>query len=75
MKTNKINVQLINGQAVLREIELTPDDSNIIMEALRFYQLHANEYQHDMANKGCVRLRDQAYYLKQDLTDVLDKLK
>ena len=75
MKTNKINVQLINGQAVLREIELTPDDGNIIMEALRFYQLHANEYQHDMANNGCVRLRDQAYYLKQDLTDVLDKLK
>ena len=75
MKTNKINVQLINGQAVLREIELSLDDGNIIMEALRFYQLHANEYQHDMANKGCVRLRDQAYYLKQDLTDVLDKLK
>ena len=75
MKANKINVQLINGQAVIREIELTIDDGNIILEALRFYQLHANEYQHDMANQGCIRLRDQAFYLKSDLTDVLDKLK
>ena len=65
----------MNGQAVLREIELSPDDGNIILEALRFYQLNANQYQHEMADKGCIRLRDQAYYLKTDLTDVLDKLK
>ena len=67
MKTSRINVQLMNGQAVLREIELSPDDGNIILEALRFYQLNANQYQHEMADKGCVRLRDQAYYLNRYL--------
>lgn len=75
MKTNKINVQLINGQAVLREIELSPDDWELILEAVRFYAMSTESLQCELADRNWIRLRDQAFYLRNDLRDVLDKLK
>lgn len=75
MKTTKINVQLKNGDAVLREIELTPDDGEIIQEAIRFYWLNAERFEKEMLEAGCIRLRNQAFFLKSDLQDVMDKMK
>lgn len=65
----------MNGNAVLREIELSPDDSEIIIEALRFYWLNSENIEKEMLERGCNRLRNQAFYLKCDLQDVMDKLK
>ena len=75
MKTTKINVQLKNGNAVIREIELTPDDSDIILEALRYYFLGTEKIENDLMNSGCQRLRLQSFYLKNDIADILDKIK
>ena len=75
MKTTKIVVQLKNGDAVLREIELTPDDGEIIQEAIRFYWLNAERFEKEMLEAGCIRLRNQAFFLKSDLQDVMDKMK
>ena len=75
MKTTKINVQLKNGDAVLREIELSPDDGEIIQEASRFYWLNADRFEKEMLDAGCIRLRNQAFFLKCDLQDVMDKMK
>lgn len=75
MKTTKINVQLKNGDVVLREIELTPDDGEIIQEAIRFYWLNAERFEKEMLEAGCIRLRNQAFFLKSDLQDVMDKMK
>lgn len=75
MKTTKINVQLKNGSAVLREIELQPEDGEIIIEALRYYWINSENIEREMLERGCNRLRNQAYYLKCDLQNVMDKLK
>ena len=75
MKTTKIIIQLKNGDAVLREIELTPDDGEIIQEAIRFYWLNAERFEKEMLHAGCIRLRNQAFFLKSDLQDVMDKMK
>ena len=75
MKTNKIVVQLKNGNAVLREIELSPDDGEYIMEALKFYAMSAESMVVELTDRNYLRLRDQAFYLKSDLKDILDKLK
>lgn len=75
MKTTKLNVQLKNGDAVLREIELLPDDAEIIQEAIRFYWLNAERFEKEMYEAGCIRLRNQAFYLKNDLQDIMEKLK
>lgn len=75
MKTTTINVQLKNGKAVLREFELSPDDGEIIQEALRYYWINAENIEREMLERGCNRLRNQAFYLKCDLQDVMDKLK
>lgn len=74
MKCEKINIQLKNKQAVIREIELIPDDAELIIEALRFYQLNSAYIEKEMLEKGCFRLRDQAYYLKSNIQTVLEKL-
>lgn len=74
MKCEKINIQFKNKQAVIREIELIPDDGELIIEALRFYQLNSAYIEKEMLEKGCIRLRDQAYYLKTDIQTVLEKL-
>jgi hypothetical protein len=75
MKTTKITVQFKNGNAVLREIDITPDDADIINEALRYYWINAENIEREMLERGCNRLRNQAFYLKCDLQDVMDKLK
>lgn len=75
MKTTRINVQLINGQAVLREIELSPDDGELILEAVKFYAMSSEYLQCELADRNWIRLRDQAFYLRNDLKDVMDKLK
>lgn len=75
MKTTTINVQLKNGNAVLQEIPLSIDDAEIIKEAMLFYARNVEQIQKDMGEKGCVRLRDQAFYLRSDINDIMDKLK
>ena len=75
MKTTKITVQFKNGNAVLREIDITPDDADIINEALRYYWINAENIEREMLERGCNRLRNQAFYLKCDLQTVMDKLK
>lgn len=75
MKTTKITVQFKNGNAVLREIDITTDDADIINEALRYYWINAENIEREMLERGCNRLRNQAFYLKCDLQDVMDKLK
>lgn len=75
MKTTTINVQLKNGNAVLQEIPLTVDDAEIIKEAMLFYARNVEQIQKEMTEKGCVRLRDQAFYLRSDINDIMDKLK
>lgn len=75
MKTTKITLQFKNGNAVLREIDITPDDADIINEALRYYWINAENIEREMLERGCNRLRNQAFYLKCDLQDVMDKLK
>lgn len=75
MKATTINVQLKNGNAVLQEIPLTIDDAEIIKEAMLFYARNVEQIQKDMMEKGCVRLRDQAFYLRSDINEIMDKLK
>lgn len=75
MKTTKITVQLKNGNAVLREIELSPDDGEYIMEALKFYAMSAESLTQELAERNWIRLRDQAFYLRSDVKDVMEKLK
>lgn len=75
MKHNKINIQLKNGHAVIREIELSNEDGELIYESIRYYWLNAEKIEKEMLDRGCNRLRNQAFYLKKDLEDVLDKLR
>lgn len=75
MKATTINVQLKNGNAVLQDIPLTLDDGAIIKEALLFYSRNIEQIQKDMSDKGCTRLRDQAFYLRGDINELMDKLK
>lgn len=75
MKTTTINVQLKNGNAVLQEIPLSVDDAEIIKEAMLFYARNVEQIQKEMTEKGCVRLRDQAFYLRSDINEIMDKLK
>lgn len=74
MKCEKINIQLKNKQAIIKEFEIIPEDADIIIEALRYYQLNCAYIEKEMLEKGCIRLRDQAYYLKSDIQTVLEKL-
>lgn len=74
MKANKINIQLKNGKAVLREFEFSIEDWDLIQEAVNHYWIVADDLQHDMSEKGIVRLRDQAFYLKKDIEDIKDKM-
>lgn len=74
MKCEKINIQLKNKQAIIKEFEIIPEDAELIIEALRFYQLNSAYIEKEMLEKGCIRLRDQAYYLKSDIQTVLEKL-
>lgn len=75
MKANKVNIQLKNGNAVIREMEMTIDDWDVIQEAIRYYWINADNFEKEMLERGCNRLRNQAYYLKCDLQDIMDKVK
>lgn len=75
MKATEINVQFKNGKAILQEIPLTIDDAEIIKEAMLFYARNVEQIQKEMGERGCVRLRDQAFYLRSDINDIMDKLK
>lgn len=75
MKANKVNIQLKNGNAVIREMEMTIDDWEVIQEAIRYYWINADNFEKEMLERGCIRLRNQAYYLKCDLQDIMDKVK
>ena len=75
MKPKSITVQVKNGNAVIREIELSIDDANYIMEALKFYANSSESLRMELLDRNFIRLGEQAFYLRSDINDILDKLK
>lgn len=75
MKPKSITVQVKNGNAVIREIELSIDDANYIMEALKFYANSSEKLRRELLDRNFIRLGEQAFYLRSDISDILDKLK
>ena len=75
MKANKLNIQLKNGSAVLREFELTIEDWDIIQESLNYYWINVDRIEKEMLDNGSIRLREAAFYLKKDLEDIKEKVK
>ena len=75
MKPKSITVQVKNGNAVIREIELSIDDANYIMEALKFYAGSSEKLRRELLDRHFIRLGEQAFYLRSDINDILDKLK
>lgn len=75
MKPKSITVQVKNGNAVIREIELSIDDANYIMEALKFYANSSEKLRRELLDRNFIRLGEQAFYLRSDINDILDKLK
>lgn len=75
MKANKIVVTLKNGNATIRDFELSLDDAELINESIRFYWINAENFEKLLYEKGTYRLRNQAFYLKKDLEDLMQKLK
>ena len=75
MKPKSITVQVKNGNAIIREIELSIDDANYIMEALKFYANSSEKLRRELLDRNFVRLGEQAFYLRSDINDILDKLK
>ena len=75
MKPKRITVQVKNGNAVIREIELSIDDANYIMEALKFYANSSEKLRRELLDRNFIRLGEQAFYLRSDINDILDKLK
>ena len=74
MKANKVNLQLKNGTAILREFEFSIDDWELIQEAINHYWLEMDVLEKYLLYKGLIRLRDQAFYTKKDLEDIKDKI-
>lgn len=75
MKPKSITVQVKNGNAVIREIELSIDDANYIKEALKFYASSSESLRIELLDRNFIRLGEQAFYLRSDINDILDKLK
>lgn len=75
MKPKSITVQVKNGNAVIREIELSIDDANYIMEALKFYANSSEKLRRELLDRNFIRLGEQAFYLRSDINDIMDKLK
>ena len=75
MKPKSITVQVKNGNVVIREIELSIDDANYIMEALKFYTNSSEKLRRELLDRNFIRLGEQAFYLRSDINDILDKLK
>lgn len=75
MKPKSITVQVKNSNAVIREIELSIDDANYIMEALKFYANSSEKLRRELLDRNFIRLGEQAFYLRSDINDIMDKLK
>lgn len=75
MKPKSITVQVKNGNAIIREIDLSIDDANYIMEALKFYANSSEKLRRELLDRNFIRLGEQAFYLRSDINDILDKLK
>lgn len=69
---DRAEIKLYKKKVPVREIELSRDSVEIIMEALRFYRLNAERMEGKMMLSGCQRLRMAAFNLKKDLQDVLE---
>ena len=69
---DRVEIKLFKKKVPVREIELSRDSVEIIMEALRFYRLNAERIEGKMMLSGCQRLRLAAFNLKKDLQDVME---
>lgn len=71
---DRVEVKLFKGNMPLREFEFKRDTADIILEAIKFYSVHAEKYEYDMLETGSQRLRNACFYLKKDLMEVMDIL-
>ena len=69
---DRVEIKLFKKKVPVREIELSRDSVDIILEALRFYRLNAERIEGKMMLSGCQRLRLAAFNLKKDLQDVME---
>lgn len=69
---DRVEIKLFKKKVPVREIELSRDSVDIILEALRFYRLNAERIEGKMMLSGCQRLRMAAFNLKKDLQDVME---
>lgn len=67
---DRIEVKLFKGNIPIREMEFKKDTGDIIIEAINFYLVNAEKIEEEMLEKGSMRMRNSAFYLKQDLQEV-----
>ena len=67
---DRIEVKLFKGNMPVREMEFKKDTGEIIIEAINFYLVNAEKIEEDMLERGSMRMRNSAFYLKQDLQEV-----
>lgn len=75
MKANKLILQYKNGNITLSEIELTIDDYNLINDAVKYYYHNLDKVEAEMEKDGFDALRIQAFYLRKDLQNLIEKIK
>lgn len=75
MKANKLILQYRNGNITLSEIELTIDDYNLINDAVKYYYHNLERIETEMEKDGFDSLRIQAFYLRKDLQNLIEKIK
>lgn len=75
MKANKLILQYKNGNITLSEIELSVDDYNLINDAVKYYYHNLERIETDMEKDGFDSLRIQAFYLRKDLQNLIEKIK
>lgn len=75
MKANKLLLQYKNGNITLSEIELTIDDYNLINDAVKYYYHNLDKVEAEMEKDGFDALRIQAFYLRKDLQNLIEKIK
>ena len=75
MKANKLILQYKNGNITLSEIELTIDDYNLINDAVKYYCHNLDKVEAEMEKDGFDALRIQAFYLRKDLQNLIEKIK
>ena len=69
---DRIEVKLFKGNMPVREMEFKKDTGEIIIEAINFYLVNAEKIEEEMLEKGSMRMRNSAFYLKRDLQEVKD---